>query len=129
MQGAGGTDGGVFRFLLGLGMFIAGAYLLLDAIQVTWGMALFRVGSFNVTSGFVMIPFIIGIILLFFNANNPLGWLLSIGALLMLVIGVITNTQFVLRPMSAFELITILVLCFGGLGLFLSSLRGSSSKP
>ncbi|MFK5953832.1 MAG: hypothetical protein QM498_12295 [Desulfobacterium sp.] len=31
------------------------------------------------------------------------------------------------RPMTALNLITILVLAFGGLGLFLSSLRGTGA--
>jgi hypothetical protein len=41
----------------------------------------------------------------------------------MLIVGVITSVRFRLAHMTAFELLTILVLMIGGLGLFLSSLR------
>jgi hypothetical protein len=39
---------------------------------------------------------------------------------------VIASTHFTLRTMSAFELIMILTLMIGGLGLFLSSFRNYS---
>tara|TARA_B100000315_G_scaffold252165_1_gene288363 strand:+ start:19013 stop:19162 length:150 start_codon:yes stop_codon:yes gene_type:complete len=39
------------------------------------------------------------------------------------IFGVISSVQFSFRSMSAFDLITILVLAAGGLGLFLNSLR------
>jgi hypothetical protein len=41
----------------------------------------------------------------------------------MLVFGIISSINFRLRSMSSFELITIIVLAVGGLGLFLSSLK------
>lgn len=130
IKGAGGTEGGMGKFFLGLLMFIAGSYLFLNAVQVTnhfhLGYGLFSLGGIRVTSGFVLIPFLIGIGMIFFNASNYLGWLLAIASLIMLFVGIITSIDMHLRSMSAFELLTILVLMIGGLGLFLSSLRSSS---
>ncbi|WP_051786333.1 hypothetical protein [Endozoicomonas numazuensis] len=80
----------------------------------------------GITSGMIMIPFIFGIGMLFYNSRNFLGWLLSCGSLTAMLFGVISSTQFVLRNMTAFELVTILVLCFGGLGLFLRSLKNTN---
>ncbi|QHT66735.1 hypothetical protein GXP67_08710 [Rhodocytophaga rosea] len=129
-KGAGGTAGGTGRFFLGLIMFLVGGYLLLDAIQVNnnfyMGYGLFSVGRFQVTSGLIMIPFMIGVGMIFFNTSNYIGWLLAAGSLALLIFGVIASTHFSLRPMSAFELIMILVLLMGGIGLFLSSFRNSS---
>jgi hypothetical protein len=125
--GAGGTEGGIAKFIVGLAMFIGGGYLLLNSIVVTndfyWRSSLFHVGGFSLTSGVIMIPFMLGIGLVFYNYKNILGWILTLGSLLCLVLGVISSTHFVLRQMSAFELIVILVLLLGGAGLFLSSLR------
>ncbi len=127
MRGAGGTDGGAGIFLIGLVMMVAGFYLLLNAIVVDvsfgFGMRLYGVGGMNITSGMIMIPFIAGVIFIFYNSKNPIGWVLAIGALVALFAGVLVNTQFRFQRMSAFDLITILVLAFGGLGLFLQSLR------
>lgn len=68
-------------------------------------------------------PFMLGVGMIFFNAKNILGWVLAYGAITALVFGVIASLNFTLRPMSAFDLLTILVLAIGSLGLFLRSLR------
>ena len=130
IKGAGGSEGGIGRFFLGLLMFIGGVYLLLNAIQVSnsfyLGSGLFSMGGFLVTSGYLLVPFVLGVGMIFFNARNYLGWLLVVGSLVMLLFGVITSIHFQLRTMSAFELLTILVLVAGGLGLFISSFKNSA---
>jgi hypothetical protein len=132
LNGAGGTSGGIGRFFLGIAMFVAGMYLLLKSIYVQhsfgFGNAFYHVGGFSITSGMLLIPFIIGVGLLFFNYKNILGWLLSLGALVALIVGVITNIQFTLAGMSAFDILVILVLIAGGLGLFLSSFRNYQKR-
>jgi hypothetical protein len=85
-------------------------------------------GGFGVNSGMVMIPFIVGVGIIFYNSKNMLGWLLTAGALTALIFGVISSIQFRFRPMSSFDLITIRVRCFGGLGMFLRSLKDFSDK-
>lgn len=126
MRGAGGTPGGEWSFLIGLAMMIAGFYLLFNAIVINTrfglGMQLYAIGGVGITSGLLMIPFIAGIVTVFFNARNPIGWLLAAGALIALIVGVLANAQFSVRAMTAFDLILIVVLAFGGLGLFLRSL-------
>lgn len=133
MSGAGGSSGGTGKFLLGLIMMSGGVYMLLNAISVTssfgFGYRLYSVqalGGMNITSGTVMIPFMLGVGLIFYNSKNKLGWLLSIGSLVALVFGVIASVRFSMRTMTSFDLIVILVLSVGGLGLFLRSLKPSS---
>ena len=120
-------SGAAGRFLIGLAMMIAGGYLFLDSIQVTnqmsFGMTLFNVGGMRLTPGLIMIPFIFGIGLIFYNPENDIGWILVIATLIMLVAGIINGLNFRLRHMSAFELMMILGLAVGGLGLFLSGFR------
>lgn len=126
MRGAGGSNGGEFSFLIGLVMMIAGFYLLLSSIIVDtsfgFGMRLYGTG---ITSGMLMIPFIIGVIIIFYDSKKIVGWLLCIGALVALFAGVLARTQFRFAHMSAFDLILILVLSFGGLGLFIRSLKNN----
>ncbi|MDU8350392.1 hypothetical protein RYA05_00620 [Pseudomonas syringae pv. actinidiae] len=129
MRGAGGTEGGVGRFLIGLLMMAVGFYLLLNAIVITssfgFGSRLysFQGGSYGVTSGMIMIPFIIGIGIVFYDYKKVIGWLLAIGSLSAMIVGVIASIKFAFKPMSSFDLIVILTLAIGGLGTFASSFK------
>lgn len=126
MRGAGGTDGGLMSFLIGFVMMCSGFYMLLNAIVVRsrfgFGHSLYSMGGFNITSGMIMIPFIFGVGMLFFNSKNYIGWFLAGGSIAAFIFGVISNINFSFRHMTAFDLIVIFVLAFGGLGLFLRSL-------
>lgn len=136
MKGAGGTQGGIGQFFIGLAMMGAGFYLLFNAIQVSssfgLGYGLYRMNAFgqglSITTGMVMLPFILGIVMVFFDAKTKLGWLLTLGSLVALLVGVISSIQFHFKAMSAFDLIVILVLAFGGLGLFLRSLKAAPTE-
>ena len=136
MKGAGGSSGGVGLFFIGLVMMCGGFYMLLNAITVSsnfgLGSRLFGFSSFGsnvgITGGMIMIPFIFGVGMIFYNSKNLLGWILSIGSITALIFGVISTVRFNLRTMSSFELIVILVLAVGGIGLFLRSLKKIDSK-
>ncbi len=129
MKGAGGTPGGILTFLCGLIMMCGGFYLLLNSIVVNarfgLGYRVFSMGGYGITSGMIMIPFLFGVAMIFYNAKSFFGWLLAVGSLAALLFGVISTVNFTMRNMSAFDLIVMLVLAFGGLGLFLKSFRES----
>lgn len=131
IKGAGGTAGGTPQFFIGLAMMIAGFYLLLNSIIVSppafgFGRAMFRIGPMPVTTGMILFPFIAGVALIFYNAKNWLGWLLAIGAVIALMAGVVASIEFRFARLSAFDILVILVLAFGGLGLLLRSLIDQS---
>ncbi|MFQ3250922.1 MAG: hypothetical protein ACI9O6_002762 [Glaciecola sp.] len=136
MNGAGGSSGGIGHFFIGLLMMCGGFYMLLNAITVTsqFGMdsRLYGFNAFGsnigITGGMVLIPFIFGIGLIFYNSKNILAWVLTIGSVTALIFGVISTVKFSLRTMSSFDLIVILVLAVGGIGLFLRSLKKIDSK-
>jgi hypothetical protein len=134
MRGAGGSEGGIGMFLLGFIMMCAGGYMLFQAINVssTFGM---RTGLYSykvlgtmrtLNTGMILIPFMIGISMIFYNFKSIIGWLLSVGAISALVIGVIASINLHMRSMTLFELVTMLVLFLGGLGLFLRSFKNYS---
>lgn len=129
MRGAGGTHGGIGLFILGFVMLCGGIYLLFNSINVYSHYALsarlYSFGGLGITSGMVMIPFMLGVGMVFYDARNKLGWLIAGGSLIALVFGVISSIQFSFRAMSAFDLIVILVLSVGGLGILLRSLKAS----
>ena len=110
----------------------SGFYLLLSSVIVssTFGLGsrLFGIGGVGITGGIILVPLVIGIGMIFYNARSYLGWLVAIASFFAIVFGVIASVSLDLRTMSAFHLITILVLAFGGLGLFLGSLRSAPAQ-
>lgn len=132
MQGAGGTSGGSGRFFLGLIMMCSGFYLLLSSVVVSssfgLGARLFGIGAVGITGGIILVPLVLGIGMIFYNARSYVGWLVAVTSFFALVFGVIASVSLDVRTMSAFHLITILVLAFGGLGLFLGSLRAAAPQ-
>ena len=139
MHGAGGSEGGVGRFLIGLLMMVIGGYLFLTHVQVSSGLGRIGFGSqfytgslggfnYSVTGGMIFVPFMFGIGMIFWNSENTLGWLLTLGSAVAFLFGIIVSVHMYLRPMSAFDLTTILVLIAGGIGLFGSSLKNFEEK-
>lgn len=132
MKGAGGTPGGVMTFLVGLIMTCGGFYLLLNAIVIRanfgLGYRVYSFGGYGITSGMIMIPFLFGVGMIFYDRRSFFGWLLAVGSVVALIFGVLSSVNFTLRGMSAFDLMVILILAFGGIGLLLRSLSDRSGE-
>ncbi|MEL7113965.1 MAG: hypothetical protein AAGK93_13670, partial [Pseudomonadota bacterium] len=88
-----------------------------------FGSRVFGIGGVPITSGMILIPFMFGVGMIFYNSKNWIGWGIAGASLAALIFGVIANMTLQLARMSAFDLIVILVLLVGGIGLFLRSLR------
>jgi hypothetical protein len=120
LRSPGGTPGGLGEFLIGLAMAVAGGYMLTSRVTVTTGF--WQFWGYN-AFGLTLVPFIFGVLLLFFNGRSVFGWLLLFIGVVLMLAGIILNLQVYFQHTSLFELIVILVLLFGGLGLLARSLR------
>ena len=122
MNGAGGTTGGVGKFLLGAAMVVAGGYLLLTRVTVaSGGWHLWGYNAF----GLSMLPLLIGIGLLFFNGRSVPGWLLTGAGAVIILAGIIGNMQIYFRGTSLFDTLMMLGLMAAGIGLVARSLQPS----
>src|SRR5258708_19810896 len=88
--GAGGTPGGVGIFVLGFTMACAGGWLLTNQVVVTseYLASGFMVPVINYhmnSFGLSLVPFIIGIALLFFHSKSLSAYLLTIPGFLFLL--------------------------------------------
>jgi multisubunit Na+/H+ antiporter MnhF subunit len=119
-RGAGGTRGGVGEFLLGLGMSVAGAYLLTQRVTVTSGY--WTLWGYN-AFGLSLLPLLFGIGLLFFDGRSIAGWLLTFAGVVIILVGIIANLGVYFQPTSLFNTLVMLVLLAGGVGLVARSLR------
>jgi hypothetical protein len=60
---------------------------------------------------------------LFFNGKSMLGWLLTAGGALIILLGVLVNMNIFFRPTSLFNTLLMLGALAGGIGLVARSLR------
>ena len=97
-RGAGGTSGGIVEFLVGLGLAIAGGYLLTNQVNVTSSYWIW--GGHNMF-GLTLIPLILGIGILFFNGSSVAGWILTFAGAIIIFVGILTNLQiYFVQPVS-----------------------------
>jgi hypothetical protein len=120
MKGAGGTEGGVLTFFVGLAMAVGGAYLLTQRVTVTSGFWSFFGGH---TFGLSLLPLVVGAGVLFFDGRSRLGWALTGLGALVVFLGVLMNLRVYFEPTSLFDTLLMLILLAGGLGLVARSLK------
>lgn len=125
LRGAGGTEGGLGTFFVGFLMAVAGAYLLTNQVTVTSGA--WRLWGYS-AFGLSLLPFVIGIAVLFFDGSSIVGWLLTIAGAVIIFVGILTNLDIYFRPTSLFNTLLMLVLLLGGIGLVARSLRPARAR-
>ena len=125
LSDVGGTSGGLGEFLIGCVMVCVGGYLLTNQVSVVssywnfWGT-----NSFGIT----LIPMLFGIGILFWNGRSKIGWVLTVAGALFIVAGVIANMHIYFQQLSLFNVMVMLVLLVGGLGLIARGLIPHRSK-
>ncbi len=105
-------------FAAGLVMLVAGLFILSKRVIVSsgfFGLGSLRLGSLDVSTGLVVVPFIIGIVWMFMTGSFASKVFTALSVLL-IVISIIMSTRIYLQSMTMFDWILILVLIFGGLG-------------
>lgn len=120
IRGAGGTPGGIGQFLVGLVMIVIGGYVFTDRVTVTSGY--WHVAGYN-AFGLSLIPLLFGVAWLFFDGRSVIGWLLTLGSLFLIGVGIISNLQLYFNPTSMTGTFIMLGLIAGGVGLIARSLR------
>lgn len=122
MRGAGGSEGGIGMFLSGLVSSVAGGWLLLNQVTVGGhGWSIYGYNSF----GLSLLPFAIGIGMLFFNGRSLIGWLLVIAGLTIIGAGVLMNLRIWFQPTSLFNTLMMIGLLAAGIGLIARSVRSA----
>jgi hypothetical protein len=120
MNGAGGTPGGLPQFFLGLGLAAVGAYLLTQQVSVQSGS--WMIGGYN-AFGLSLIPFILGIGMLFFDGQSRWGYLLLFFGILFIASGILMNLHIYFQPTSLFNTLMMLGMSAAGVGLVLRALK------
>jgi uncharacterized protein len=122
MVGAGGSPGGVPLFFIGLGLAAVGAYMLTQQVTVQTGY--WTIGGWN-AFGLSLIPFILGIGLLFFDGSSKAGFILLFLGVLIIAAGILMNLSIYFQPTSLFNTLMMIGLTAAGVGLVLRALKSS----
>jgi hypothetical protein len=122
LRDVGGTPGGLGSFLVGLILACLGGYLLTNQVMVTSSYWTFYGTN---TFGITLLPMLIGVAMLFWNARNVIGWLLTVAGCLFILAGVIANLHIYFAPTSLFNTIVMLVMLVGGLTLIARAMRST----
>jgi hypothetical protein len=121
-EGPGGTPGGLGEALLGLIMMAVGVYVVFDHVTVHTSFWRFM-GSPGQSFGVTLLPLLFGIGVLFFNGSSVLGWVLFVGGIFLILLGVLMNLDVYFRPTSLVNTIIMFGLVVGGIGMFARGLR------
>lgn len=105
----------LMSFLLGIVLTIIGAAVFLMKVRVSSFSFFFRYNGTNVTALLILVMCIL-LVICIVHTNIVTEFLLGISFLLF-VISIILSMDFYIMHMTAFEILIILAMFFGGIGL------------
>lgn len=103
--------------LLGVGLFMLSKRVMVYSSWYTW-----RIGGFDLSSGTVTIPLIIGIIWYFFNSKSIIPKIVITLGVIFIVITIIMSVRINFITTSMFDYILIFGMAAAGSGLLLKTL-------
>ena len=95
--------------------------MLSKRVIVSSGWGLFSIGNFDMTTGTVVIPLMIGIILYFLKPKTLIPKLIILLSSIFIIVAIIMSVRLRFVPTSLFDYILIIVLIAVGTGLILRS--------
>ncbi len=129
IKNPGGTPGGARTFLLGFIMAVVGGYLLLQQVQVHGGYWYFGwAGGYGRSFGLTLLPLLFGIGILFFDGRSFAGRVLTAGGALFILAGIIMNLDIHFATTSLYNVLIMLVLLVGGVGLIARAVLPMAGK-
>ncbi len=118
-RGAGGTSGGIGQFFLGLALKGLGAYLFLSNVVVMSNIS----SAWGGHAGLLLIPLAAGVARLFFSGKSILGWGLTLGAIALILVAIVSDLTLFFAPTGLVRTVAMLALMFVGLFMTARSLR------
>jgi hypothetical protein len=136
-RGSGGTEGGVGLFAIGFVLSIASVYFFFHSVQITGGGSglfarMLQAGQTGggwystASTGLVMVPFLLGVIALFYDAKKVWAWILMWTGLAILAIEILSSLSFSFSFRASYMLL-LLVLFGAGVAMMLRSYKSLPS--
>lgn len=116
------------ELLVGIVLLAAGLFMLSKRVIVHTGWYMWRIGGFNLSSGTVIIPLIIGIIWYFYNPKSVMAKIVMGLSVVFIVVSIIMSVSLNFMATSMFDYILILGMAGAGVGLILKGNYGRKNK-
>lgn len=109
----------LLTFFIGVALLGAGLYWLFNSVIVESGFRFgaFHVGSFNIPSGLVIVPLIIGVFWWVMNPKSFFAKVITVLGMVIIVASVIASVQFRFVPRSLYEYTIMILMIVAGSGL------------
>ena len=112
----GEADHELLQFFLGFIMLGGGIYWALNMFEVTWNWV-FRIASWNMTTGVMLVPLLVGIFLMFLMEKKTIGGIIAALGVVIIIIAMINSISFHARSASLYVYVLMFGLIFAGAGL------------
>ena len=112
----------LLQFFIGVILLGVGLFMLSKRVMVHGSLYSWRIGGFNLSSGTVTIPLIIGIIWYFFNSKSVIPKIVITLGVIFIVVTIIMSVRINFVATSMFDYILIFGMAAAGSGLLLKTL-------
>ena len=112
----------LLQFFIGVILLGAGLFMLSKRVMVHSGWHVWRIGGFDLSSGTITIPLIIGIIWYFANSKSIFPKIIITLSVVFLVVSIIMSVRISFVTTSMFDYILIFGMAAAGSGLLLKTL-------
>ena len=112
----------LLQFFIGVILLGAGLFMLSKRVMVHSSWYIWRIGGFDLSSGTVTIPLIIGIIWYFFNSKSIIPKIIIVLGAIFIVLSIIMSVRINFVTTSMFDYILIFGMAAAGSGLLLKTL-------
>ena len=112
----------VLYLFIGIILLAAGLFMLSKRVMVHSSWYIWRFGGFDLSSGTVTIPLIIGIIWYFFNSKSVIPKVIITISVIFLILSIIMGIRINFVTTSLFDYILIFGMAAAGAGLLLKSM-------
>ena len=112
------------ELLIGFVLLAAGLLMLSKRVIVHTGWYMWRIGTFNLSSGTVIIPLLIGIIWYFYNPKSIMSKFIIGISIVFIVVSIIMSVSLNFMATSMFDYVLILGMAAAGAGLILKGNYG-----
>lgn len=117
---SGGNE--LLQFFVGVILLGAGLFMLSKRVMVRSSWHVWRIGGFDLSSGTITIPLIIGIIWYFANSKSIFPKIIITLSVVFLVVSIIMSVRISFVTTSMFDYILIFGMAAAGSGLLLKTL-------